>query len=325
MSDARLFQSLAEMLAAPPEWSILPGVEWPLLADVQDIARNNDNQRESLYAIARDLAQIPPETLADRQARYGSLFTEAAHTGLHLYESMARYGSLISPTTHALRAVYKAAGVAVSGTELPDHASVELAFLAFLVTKEAAASDNSGQWRRVWQLFMKRHAGTWLPALGRALAQTQDTVYSPVGQLLVYALSTHQPRRRKPARMRGKLLELQEVDMCNLCGFCVQVCPSHALVIHETDMVTSLSITDSACLACDQCIRVCSTQALELREKQPDNAQRVLRESPRVHCLMCGEPMVSQAEWDTVSNELGTPDWLRYCLDCRPLLMRGTT
>lgn len=321
MSDARLFQALAEILAAPPEWSTLPGDEWPLLADILDIARNDENHIEALYAIARELAQIPPETLADRKARYESLFTEAAHTGLHLYESMARYGSLISPATHALRAVYKAAGLTVSGTELPDHASVELSFLSHLSARGAMAEGNSRQWRQARRLFIKHHAGAWLPALGRTLTQTQDMVYSPIGKLLTYTLST-QSQRRKPAKIQGNLPELRDVEACNLCGFCVQVCPSHALVVHETDTVTTLSITDSACLACNRCVRICSTQALTLWEMHPDTTQRVLRESPRVHCLMCGEPMVSQAEWDTVSSQLGAPDWLRYCLDCRPFLMR---
>ncbi len=322
MSDARLFQALAEILAAPPEWSTLPGDEWPLLADILDIARNDENQRDGLYAIARELAQIPPETLAGRKARYKSLFTEAAHIDLHLYESMARYGSLISPATHALRAVYKAAGLTVRGTELPDHASVELSFLSHLSAQEAMADVNSRQWRQARRLFIKYHAGAWLPALGRTLTQTQDMVYSPVGKLLTYALSPHQAQHRKSTRTKGKLPELEDAATCNLCGFCVQVCPSQALVIHETDTVTTLSITDSACLACNRCSQICSTQALKLGEQQPDNAQRVLRESPRVHCLGCGEPMVSQAEWDTVSSQLGVPDWLRYCLDCRPLLMR---
>ncbi|MBZ0275332.1 MAG: molecular chaperone TorD family protein [Anaerolineae bacterium] len=321
MSVAGLFQSLAEMLAVPPEWSALPGAQWPLLTDVMEIARQDDNQ-DALLAVASELAQIPAEKPAVRQTRYDSLFT--GHQ-IHLYESLARYGRLVSSSTYAVRTAYQAAGLAVSGTELPDHASVELAFLAYLMTQESASARDADQWRRARHLFMKQHAGVWLPALGESLAQSRDAVYAPIGKLLVLALQMSQSRpRKKAAKATGQLPGLQEPEACNLCGFCVQVCPTRAFSIQETENITALYMADSACVACNQCVRVCSTQALKMDDRAAVPSWHALRESPRVHCRGCGEPMISQAEWEAVSDQLGSPTWLGYCMECRPILMRDS-
>lgn len=319
MSVAGLFQSLAEMLAVPPEWSALPGAQWPLLADVLEIARQEDNA-VALQEIARAIMQIPAEKPAVRQARYEALFTGRQ---IHLYESLARYGRLVSPATSSVRAVYQAAGLTVSGTELPDHASVELAFLAYLMMQESASTGEAAQWRRARRLFMKQHAGVWLPVLGESLTRSGDAVYSPIGKLLTLALRLSQSRpRKKAAKTTGQLPGLQEPEACNLCGFCVQVCQTRAFSIQETENITALYMADSACVACNQCVRVCSTHALKMDDRAAVPSWHALRDSPRVHCRGCGEPMISQAEWEAVSDQLGAPTWLSYCLECRPILMR---
>jgi ferredoxin/nitrate reductase assembly molybdenum cofactor insertion protein NarJ len=320
---ARLYQSLAEVLAEPPEWFTRPGDQWPLFADVLEIAQGGHRVASTMHHAARELAQIPSENLGARRARYEALFQGTNRPHLWLYESMVRDGRLAGPSTFSIASAYKAAGVVVSGTELPDHASVELAFLAYLSAQEANAADSADQWRRARRLFISHHAGKWLPALGRSLAQTQDTVYSPIGRLLVNALLII-PRVIRPApTLTNVLPNLSPPEMCNLCSFCVQVCPTRALTIRETDEVTSLQISDSACVGCRHCIRICPTRALEMARRQPDNHCRVLRASVRAHCLFCGQPMISQAELEAVSKELGDPAWLNYCPDCRPLLWGG--
>lgn len=84
-------------------------------------------------------------------------------------------GLLGGPATSAVAAAYAAAGWAPpDGGEGPDHAAVELAFLAWLAGREAdalRARDGAGRARLALQRerFAEEHALRWLPALAAAL------------------------------------------------------------------------------------------------------------------------------------------------------------
>ncbi|MEK7440857.1 MAG: 4Fe-4S binding protein, partial [Chloroflexota bacterium] len=112
---------------------------------------------------------------------------------------------------------------------------------------------------------------------------------------------------------------------CTLCGFCAQVCPTHALLIRETQNETTLVLKEAACIRCGKCERICETQALTMQPAVKDfnssSGLIALRQSSRVECRGCGEPMVSQAEFNFVTAQIGHPTWLDYCLDCRVLVM----
>ena len=128
---------------------------------------------------------------------------------------------------------------------------------------------------------------------------------------------------------------------CSLCGFCVQVCPTYALRIHEDVQETRLVLDPVACTGCGKCVRTCDPRALRKRpldppilgggsgegESSPQNwggRGAVLRRSPRAVCPACGEPTVSQAELAYVAAQLGDhPAWLDYCLACRPEYVGG--
>jgi ferredoxin len=153
------------------------------------------------------------------------------------------------------------------------------------------------------------------------LARTGDLVYGPIGRVLTAALGTDlQPRRRSVSRTTRGLPRLLQPESCNLCSFCVQVCPTRALKIHETEETTALLLVDSTCVACEQCVRACMANALQLLPVTPHQGQRLLRQSPRARCPACGRPTVSQAELEEVAARIGNPTWLNYCSDCRPLL-----
>ncbi len=317
---ARLCTALAEALAEPPAWLSESGHQWPLFISALEVAQHEDCTaiRQTLL----DLAEIPPEDLRTRRRRYEALFFGGGRPRLWLYESLALDSQLAGPSTVAVGLVYEAAGLVVAETELPDHASVELAFLAHLFEQESKKPTEAAQWRRARRLFVRRHAGHWLPALGEALARTGDLVYRPIGCLLSAALGTDlQPRRSSLSRTTRGLPVLPQPENCNLCSFCVQVCPTRALAIHETEETTALLLADSTCVGCERCARVCMANALRLSPVTPREGQRVLRQSPRVRCPACGQFTVSQAELAEVAARIGTPTWLNYCSDCRPLLM----
>ena len=75
---------------------------------------------------------------------------------------------------------YAAAGLMLSPTaqELPDHAAVELEFMAFLCDQEAQAWDAAALAAGLQMLerqgaFLKQHLGQWFPTCARHLAVTE--------------------------------------------------------------------------------------------------------------------------------------------------------
>ena len=167
--------------------------------------------------------------------------------------------------------------------------------------------------------FIKRHAGRWLPQLGRALAESGDTLYAPIGQMLAEWLDARSGRRKPvPAvkRLNGYPV-LLSAEACTLCGFCARVCPTRALIVHETDDETRLLLKTTACIQCGKCERICDPRALALTPNAPEE---MLRRSPRCQCAGCGQPTVSEAELNFVMARIGHPAWLDYCPACRASL-----
>lgn len=327
--QADLYQALAEALAEPPPWLALAGREWPLTDLTTQLLPGS--------SAATALARVPAEPLAVRRARYAALFGPAAGPPrFWLYESAFLAGRLVGEATFAAAKCYAAAGLQVDGSELADHAALELAFLAHLVGQNDVAS---------YRRFLDAHALRWLPALGRGLAAAGDPVYAPIGGLLAEALDRFgAPRLRaaRPATRRpraaacnaqsmprvARLPGLAVPDACTLCGFCAQSCPVAALTIAETATHTALLLLAGRCIGCGRCVRACETQALTTdlppgphpaREGDGEDAV-VLRRSARVACAKCGAAMISRAELDYVIRQIGHPAWLDYCPDCRAAL-----
>lgn len=328
MLRSRIYHALAEALAESPDWLALPGRAWPLFESAQRLAPESEAARNAVGAIA----EIRAEPLAARRARYHALFVGPGRPRFWLYESAHRSGRLLGPETFAVEKLYRAAGLEVASSELPDHASLELTFLAHLAEQGADRSERE---------FIERHAGRWLPELGRALAHSGDEVYAPIGQVLAEwleersgsrATSAVNPAARRPRIASRSTLRtprlpiLTEAESCILCGFCAQICPTRALAIRESASETVLALNAAACVGCGKCERTCEAHALEMKqvpkEPQPSaGSWKVLRQSPRAICRGCGAPMVSRAELDFVAAQIGQPLWLDYCAECRPVLM----
>ncbi len=319
-ASAYLYRALAEALAEPLDWFGRPGPQWPLFAAAVEAARG-DSEPQISHAVI-ELAEIPSESLRQRRARYEAVFSGGGRPQVWLYESLAREGRLLGSCTPILWSAYAAAGLTVAGSELPDHASVELTFLSHLVEQETRSPTESAQWRKARRLFVSQHAGQWLPQLGDGLARTGDRVYAPIGRLLAAAIRREMhSRRRAFSGADRRLPTIRQAEACNLCSFCVQVCPTRALAIHETDAETVLLLSDQHCVSCARCVHVCPTRALQLESEPAKDSQFVLRQSPRARCPACGQPTVSQAELEAVSTHIGAPVWLDYCLECRSLLL----
>ncbi len=253
---AELYQALAEALSQPPDWLSLPGHDWPLFESAARLATTSPAAQRAI----KGLAGIGAESRAAREARYSALFHGSlGRPCIWLYESAALTGRILGAETFAVEQIYRAAGLESIGAELPDHVSVELAFLSHLaIVGQADSLFNERQ-------FIERHAGRWLPDVGRALARSGDVVYAPIGQLLTDWLSeTLQPRRTHSHKNKTGRPGIAQTDDCILCGFCVQVCPTHALDIRETLTETTLRLNVAACIGCGKCERMCETRVMKM-------------------------------------------------------------
>lgn len=314
---AELYLLLAEALVDPPEWMAQPGQRWPLLENVLTV--NDQAGSEAVAEALAAIAAIHAEDMSKRRQRYQKLLTTQ---GVHMHESLARDARLSGPITFTIWSLYRAVGLMIPGADLPDHVSVELAFIAHLLERERDSHEEKGQWQKARRMFIKQHASQWMPALGRALAQTGDIVYRPIG-LLLQAIIRQEllPHNKRSMGSRRALPMLSAAIPCNLCGFCVQSCPTKAFAIVETNDTTSLLLNDAECVSCGKCVQVCSTTTLQLEPALPDKGVRILFESPRSHCPGCDLPTVSQAEIEAISEYIGRPKWLDYCSECRIIML----
>ena len=331
---ADLYHALAEILAGSPEWMTAPAREWPLYENVTRAGSASPAARRAILA----LSAIPAETMVQRQARYAALFGGISGVPRHwLYESAAATGRILGPLTFEVAKLYRTAGLETAwGAELPDHASLELAFLAHLAKQAESDTAHADEWCAVEQQFIRQHGG-WLIHLGHALVISGNEVYAPIGALLADWLQENRtpapfsagekPRpssNGKGEKGESRLPTLPHAEACTLCGFCVQVCPVRALAVRESESETLLLLNATACTGCGKCVRVCEMKALALTQRERGWAEGiVLRRSPRVICPACSKPTVSRAELDYVAAHLDHPAWLEFCLDCRPHFFGG--
>jgi ferredoxin len=300
---ADLYALLAETLAEPPDWMSLPGCEWPLFEMVAGFASEFEAAPRHLDL----LACILPEEPHQRRERYTAIFA-SGKPRFWLYESAAVTGKILGPQTFEMAQLYRDAGLEPVGAELPDHILLELAFLSHL----ASSSQEKG--------FLESHAA-WMIDLGRALSRSGDEVYAPLGALLAdwleFALIPHPLQAQKGKRVR--VPSLPRPDDCTLCGFCVQVCPTHALKVLEDAKNSSLVLEKAECIHCGKCERICEFHALKMSLPSASDARtQTLRQSLQVQCQNCGQPVVSQAEMDYIVSQIGEAAWQHLCLDCRP-------
>lgn len=310
---ADIYQLLAEALFEPPEWLSRPGMDWPL---VERASRLSDQSPAASSALPI-LKDVPPESVQARRKRHRSLITgEGQRVPIPLHESIYRSGRIAGPEMFAVEKLYKDHGLNRIERELPDHASLELAFLAHLVALDAG----EGGYRKRERSFLKCHAGDWLRDVGRQMAASRDPVYEPIGRFLeawLIEAENSQVRGRHNAVPR-----MPRQELCILCGFCAQVCPTRAIKIHEVAAETGLLLNAGDCTGCAKCVSNCEPGALQMStvnrsEIEEGGASEILFRSPRLRCTRCNSPTVSAAEIGYMVSILGTHSWLSLCPDCK--------
>ncbi len=320
---SQLYDALAQTLADPTVLAGLPRESLLAEAVIAGAAELGSAAcRRALFA----LDELPPIAGVDLRRRYEAVTTRPGHRPLALYESLATTGHLVSPVAQEVERLYRQWGL-LPDEELPDSASVELAFLAFLAELEAEAHEAGKeglvrQQRNVQRDFLQEHAMRWLPQLGRALAASQDPYFVPVGQLLEEFLCEEQLRllTSHKGATKADIPFVVSGDRCSLCGFCVQTCPTGALWVGENDDESSLLLNPARCIGCAKCLPVCPDDALRMIARtdidRADLARSpiLLHRSERAHCPRCGGATVSRAELNAVYARLEANSHLRYRL-----------
>jgi len=307
---AMLYNLLAELLSEPPEWMISSGKDWPLLRSLSGMASDS----EAVRLHAEELAAVLPETLDQRRKRYTSIFA-LGKPWLWLYESAIKTGKILGSPTFEMSQLLHSAGLEVDGAELPDHISLELAFLGWLASQ---SEDSSYE-----QKFLKKH-GDWMIDLGRALEETNDPVYAPIGALLADWLAEQLQRDvldKENVRFELLVPIIAYPEECTLCGFCTQVCPTHALNMTEDTESSQLRLDIADCNHCGKCERICKFYAIKMDHASYKIGEVViLRQSPLLNCQTCGHEIASVAELDYIVSKIGDANWQHFCPECRPVL-----
>lgn len=309
---AQIYFALADALADPH--ANLPAVLLAAATAGAQVAESAACRRAvpRLYALR---AMRPADLAAAfRQATFGT-----GGRPLAMYESLHHQGRLAGDATTAVAACYRALDVCTADGELPDHASVELAFLGELAAVEAEAGEDLAllaSVRTTLRRFLRTHAATWLPAVGDRLCASGVPFYAPVGALLRdYLTEELAPRRKRTKETAGRPL-LAHSDLCSLCGLCTGTCPPNALWIAEDSHATHLMLDPSRCTGCSRCVRTCPEQVLTMTQSDDHEQVIELAVSARAACPQCGEPTVSWAELQAVLRRL-EPDLAmqrRFCL-----------
>ncbi|MBW8011894.1 MAG: hypothetical protein FVQ83_11755 [Chloroflexi bacterium] len=317
---SNLYTGLAQAFATPditglPAWLAVSGKEWPIYEPAVQLAEERSSKLWNQTVDA--LEKTPATSLSKHEHTYETLFFGKSSSPIWLYECMYTNGRMPGPATFAVEALYKKAGLEINYSELADHAALELTFLAFLTEQEASNTQNSNTWAAAKRLFIKNHAVRWLPNLGRQLSRTEYPAWAALGFLLAAIFEVKRPKP-KTARVQSNYPIISQASECNLCGFCIQVCPTQALGIEEDDSTTALWLEPELCIHCNKCERICEQGALSMQDSENNQDPVALIESPRAKCSCCGKPTVSELELNWVAMRLGErPGWLEKCRECR--------
>lgn len=321
---ATIYHALAEVLAGPTS-----GIQNLLLEAATAGAQVLDSA--ACQKVALTLAELPTASLEALHRRYMRLINNPGWRPVALYESLHRQGCLMGQLTREVELRYRISGLAPVDGELPDHASVELAYLGHLVEAEAEARlDGNRQLvarlKAEYHDFLRTHVGAWLPEVGGTLAAAGDSFYAAAGHLLSGFLAEELAGRKRNGQTGVRLPTLQDPATCTLCGLCIGSCPLGALWVIESATETALVLNSAQCVGCNRCVRICPEGVLHLRTGGWSGAAngtgcQIMRQSPRAECPDCGRPTVSQAELEAIFARLqpdpATQQRLCLCVECK--------
>ena len=292
-------------------------------------------QRSRIYA---DLARAFSEAEPGLEPEFTRLFLGPGRPVAHPFESVYREGRTMGDTTLAVRRQLIQEGLCPDGRTLPDHVSIELAFLAYLAACEAQAWDE-GDADRVrdcltrQESFLCDHLIVWLPQFcRRVLAGRPHTHYADLARRAETFVAGDRARVRAwldngqeeavPATAERAWWTVTALRGCTLCGICVQVCRPGAIQLIQQEDTVFLRFHAPLCDGCAACQRWCPEGVIDVipsSERPPDSE---LARSALLACPRCGQPHAPAAMVAQVQTQVGSPDEtllhrLTLCQTCK--------
>lgn len=306
------------------------------------------------------LAFRPPQSGAphDLILAYTRLFLGPGRPVAHPYESVYVEGRLMGAAAGQVVECYNEAGLELSTEirELPDHVSLELAFMAHLAAEEERDPDRRAVWCDRERRFLLEHLARWLPQFCSKIERSKAHPYyreaaweakklieedlqrlaPPLAEAATRTNSTPRisdPADRTNSRRRPPEFSLAvDVSRCTLCVLCTENCPPGALTGACTQTTLYLAFDPALCDGCRACVRLCPERAITVERGSVDVAPlsktvggtpaapgRVLVTASRVVCPACHRPHIAEPWFDRLAERLGGGESVRYSLALCPL------
>lgn len=297
-------------------------------------------QRSRTYT---DLASAFSKPQPGLEREFTRLFLGPGRPVVHPYESVHREGRMMGNPALDVRRFMADEGVTPAGQILPDHVSIELAFMAYLTSCEASFWETGDEERANHYLdrqerFLREHLMQWLPQFcHRILTGRPHAHYSALARHLqsVVAADLLQIQDRLPRASDDPSIEVEMRDWwrvwvgsgCTLCRVCVQVCGPGALRLVPQETATSLSYEATLCNGCAACQRWCPEEAIHVDRVDECPAGSELVRSAKLTCPGCGRLYAPATMVDNVRGLLGEMgeamlQRLIMCPDCKSKDMR---
>jgi Pyruvate/2-oxoacid:ferredoxin oxidoreductase delta subunit len=237
-----------------------------------------------------------------------------------------------------VRRFMAAEGMAPAGRTPPDHVSIELAFMAYLTSREASSWEADNGERAIYYLgreerFLSEHLMRWLPQFchrllaGRPVAHYADLarraesfvatdlveIQTWSGQVADDGSSGVEPRQWWNVRVRAG---------CTLCSICVQVCWPGALQSVLREEAAVLFYEASLCDGCAACERWCPEGTIHVDHIDECPPGGELVRSDKLACPRCGGLYAPASMMDNIQERLGEVSEamlqrLMMCPDCK--------
>ena len=204
MVEARgnVYGFLSRFLLEPPSEKLMSPLREPdMLSNLASIFG------ESNLTHLQEFINHFPGSLETLIQEYNDLFVVPLGSYVMPYEAVYRderevegkriKGLLIGESTAVVQKSYQQAGLAISDAflDLPDHAGIELSFMSFLCSKQAAALKQSDgkqslEYLEMQKAFLNEHLISWMPKLCARITENADGPFYKGLAKLIHAFLT---------------------------------------------------------------------------------------------------------------------------------------